>query len=42
METPVIFVPIGIVLYIIGAALYQIGRYYFKKLSQYVKNANLK
>jgi hypothetical protein len=42
METPVIFVPIGIVLYIIGAALYQIGRYYFKKLSQYLNNANSK
>lgn len=42
METPVIFIPIGIVLYIIAAALYQIGRYYFKKLSQYIKDATLK
>ena len=34
METPVIFVPIGIVLYIIGAAIYQIGKHYYKKLTK--------
>ena len=32
MECPIIFVPIGIVLYIIGAAIYQIIKYYIKKL----------
>jgi hypothetical protein len=42
METPVIFLPIAIVLGIIVVALYQIALYYFKKLSQYIKNANLK
>jgi len=40
METPVIFLPIAIILGIMVLAIYEIGKYYFKKLSQYIKNAN--
>lgn len=42
METPVIFLPIAIILGIMVLAIYEIGKYYFKKLSQYIKDANLK
>jgi len=42
METPVIFLPIAIILGIIVLAIYEIGKYYFKKLSQYIKDATLK
>ena len=42
METPVIFLPIAIILGIIVVVLYEIGKHYFKKLSQYIKDATLK
>jgi 4-amino-4-deoxy-L-arabinose transferase-like glycosyltransferase len=42
METPVIFLPIAIILGIMVLAIYEIGKYYFKKLSQYIKDATLK
>ena len=42
METPVIFLPIAIILGLIVVVLYEIGKYYFKKLSQYIKDATLK
>ena len=42
METPVIFLPIAIILGIMVLAIYEIGKYYFKKLSQYIKDAILK
>ena len=42
METPVIFLPIAIILGIMVLAIYEIVKYYFKKLSQYIKDATLK
>jgi 4-amino-4-deoxy-L-arabinose transferase-like glycosyltransferase len=42
METPVIFLPIAIILGIMVLAIYEIGKYYFKKLSQYIKDATFK